>query len=266
MTRLILRLATPTLALLACLGCFAKPQSDDLLEPIQPPPEFQTLPMRGLPKDPAMSRFLEPYKAQVDLWKTPIGRSVAALNIVRYECPLNTLIADMARRRVSTVTGQPVDLLMLNGGGIRANLPEGDVSYYDIAQILPFENTLVLIELDAQKLQSVMSAIAAQKGRTAISGFTLEADAEGKLLSFLIDGREADPTRTYRFATVDFLANGAGGFEVFKDMPHQETGQLLREAVADELRAMTARGEAMQAPTDYSRQRFGGLRTEEMTW
>jgi 2',3'-cyclic-nucleotide 2'-phosphodiesterase (5'-nucleotidase family) len=260
------RFLGPLLALVALTGCYTAPSHTEPLDLEWVPPAFETRPVRSIPDDAAMVRLLEPYKAKVDLWRTPIGKSAAELAIVRYECPLNTMIADIARAETTRTTGKSVDMLMLNGGGVRAGLPGGDVSYYDIAQILPFENTIVLIDLDAKNLRPVMEAVAGQKGRTAISGFTLEADAEGKLISFLIDGKEPDPTRTYRFATVDFLANGAGGFEVLKTIPGENTGKLLRDVVADGIRALNAEGKQMEAPADYSRQRYGGLRTEEMTW
>ena len=262
---MMLRLLPGLLLAALAVGCAHGPDDDDFDSDWEAP-AFQTLPVRGMPKDTEMTRLLEPYRAEVDKWRLPIGQSAAPMEIFRRECALNTWVADAAREHASTVTGKPVDMVMLNAGGVRASMPGGEVSYYDIAQILPFENTLVVMDLAPANLESVMAAVAAQKGRTALSGFTIEADSEGKLISFKIGGEAPDPSRTYTFATVDFLAMGNGGFEVLKDLPHQNTNLLLRYAIADHVRAMTTRGEVITAPADYSRQTFGGLRVEEMKW
>lgn len=40
------------------------------------------------------------------------------------------------------------DFAFMNPGGIRADLPQGDVTFADLAKIQPFGNTLVKLEPD----------------------------------------------------------------------------------------------------------------------
>ena len=46
----------------------------------------------------------------------------------------------------------PVDVVLLNRGGLRANLPKGDIKVINIFELMPFENDLILVKISGQKL------------------------------------------------------------------------------------------------------------------
>lgn len=66
------------------------------------------------------------------------------------ETNLGEIIADAVRYSVSADVGY------LNGGGLRANIPAGEVSFADLLNVLPFNNTVVLAEIDGQTLKDMM--------------------------------------------------------------------------------------------------------------
>ena len=48
------------------------------------------------------------------------------------------------------------DIGYVNGGGIRSELPKGDVSYNDLLNVFPFNNTVVLAEVSGQLIKDMM--------------------------------------------------------------------------------------------------------------
>ena len=62
------------------------------------------------------------------------------------ETPIGNFCAD-AYRYVSGA-----DIAFVNGGGIRADLPEGDITYADLFAVHPFGNTLCMVEATGQEI------------------------------------------------------------------------------------------------------------------
>lgn len=53
------------------------------------------------------------------------------------------------------VAGTPV-ICMMNGGGIRADLPAGEVTFGDVATVLPFGNFVEVIEVTGAQLRTAL--------------------------------------------------------------------------------------------------------------
>jgi 2',3'-cyclic-nucleotide 2'-phosphodiesterase (5'-nucleotidase family) len=68
----------------------------------------------------------------------------------RYETNLGDLCADAFRYAVNA------DIGYVNGGGLRAAIEKGDISYNDLLNVLPFNNTLVLAEVSGQTIKDMM--------------------------------------------------------------------------------------------------------------
>ena len=126
--------------------------------------------------------LLEPYKAGVDSVMGEV-KGVAAVSMDRFrpESPLSTLIADVLRQAAASVLGRPADVGLVNVGGIRNVLTEGNITTQNIYEILPFENSLCVLTLGGADLKELCANIAARGGE-GVSGLNLVIDAEGHLL------------------------------------------------------------------------------------
>lgn len=62
------------------------------------------------------------------------------------EAPLGNFCADAFRIILDT------DVSLINGGGIRGDIPKGEVTYNDLVAVLPFNNTLCKASLTGQQL------------------------------------------------------------------------------------------------------------------
>ena len=230
----------------------------------QEPARFEVTAVEPGKQDKEIEALVAPYKAEVDKLRLPIGRSSVEMSREKTDSPIGSWVADALRAQTEVATGRKVDVLMLNGGGIRNSLPKGDISYMTINNILPFENTVVLYEYSGTQLQTMAELLASRRGADPISGLTIDATADYKLNRALVNGEPIDPNRRYTFATISFLAQGNSGFGILTKDPHVDTGLLMRDLVADHVRAETKQGRTIDMPAEPYRYRFGGKTVKEI--
>lgn len=153
--------------------------------------------------------IVKPYKHSVDSVMMPfLGVSRTAMSAGRPESLLGNWAADVMVE-TSTATGlERADLGVVNVGGLRNNMPEGNVRRGDIMLISPFQNNVVVTEMKGSDLQQLMCDIAAVHGEAVSSSVRLVITKDGKLVSATIGGQPIDPKRTYRLATIDYLLDG----------------------------------------------------------
>lgn len=166
--------------------------------------------------DSAATEFLKPYKHAVDSIMSPVvGRSARYMTGERPESPLSNLLADILVWAGKDYGEHPV-MGVYNMGGIRAALPEGDVTYGDVLEIAPFENKICFLTLSGEKLMQLFREMAATGGEGVSHGVELVVTEDGRLVSARLNGREIDPAAGYRIATIDYLAEGNDNMAAFK--------------------------------------------------
>ena len=135
------------------------------------------------------------------------------------------------------------ELAIYNHGGLRADLPAGDVTEAAIHAVLPFNNTLVVVDVTGDQLLDIARRCLERgpegEGRLLPAGleFVLVPSASAQVL---IDGRPVNPQRHYRLAISSFLAGGGDRYELFSTLPVLERGQQsIAEVLTAYLRSMT---------------------------
>ncbi len=134
------------------------------------------------------------------------------------------------------------DIAFVNGGGIRANIDSGDITYGGIIAVHPYGNSACLIEatgreiLDALELGSC-SYPGESGGFLQVSGISYEihsyipssvvltenkefikVDGEYRVKNVLVNGKPLDPDKTYTLASHNYmLKSGGDGYTMFKD-------------------------------------------------
>jgi 5'-nucleotidase / UDP-sugar diphosphatase len=181
-------------------------------------------PMQGpeIPEDQDLLRVLQPYESEINArFAEVIGFAQAPFpgkDLVRSETALGNLVADSLRWYGRA---QGADFAVQNGGGIRSDIPEGPVAVKTIYDLLPFDNTAVLLELrgsDVQRLFDYMATIPAGRGAfpqvSEEVRVTLDPGSR-RCEKVLIRGQLLDPEKIYRVVTNSFLARGGDGYRVF---------------------------------------------------
>lgn len=117
------------------------------------------------------------------------------------------------------------DLALVNGGGIRASIKAGQVTKKDIVTVLPFGNTVRVIEVTGADIKAALEngidTYPVEKGAFPhIAGMTVTFDSKqpaGKrVVSVKVGDQDLDLTKTYKLVTNDFLAAGGDGYTMFK--------------------------------------------------
>ena len=144
----------------------------------------------------------------VDSIKAPvIGSAATELAVYPPESPLMNFAADALRSMAQRHSKAPIDIAITNKGGLRSNLSQGAITYGDIYNVFPFENTLAMLTLNGEELMQLFKEIAKVNGE-AISGARLTITPDGDLLTATVNDKQIDPAKEYRIATSDYLAQG----------------------------------------------------------
>ncbi len=177
--------------------------------------------------DSAAIASLEPYKRMVDSIMSPvIGRSARVMDRYRPESELSNLVADILRFSAADYIGRNADVGVTNMGGLRTSLPEGDITFGNIYEITPFENTLCIVTMKGALLRQLFENIAETHGE-GLSGARLEISEDGRLLTAEVGGKPLDDEKEYKVATLDYLAEGNDHMTAFLQVPDED--KLLPE-------------------------------------
>lgn len=206
----------------------------------------------GLPADSAVIRAYLPYKKRMDeTMNSVIGYSSVPLTktAIGGESVLGNFFSDAALSQARKI--QPdIDFAMPStNGGLRNDLPEGAITLANVFELMPFENELIVYELDGQAVQNLLNYIA-RTGGQPVSGITLQIKS-GKPSQVLIGGRPFDPARHYQVLTSDYIAGGGDGVTSFQaPVRRQITGLKIRDALVQFIKEKQAGHEKIYAHTD----------------
>lgn len=201
-----------------------------------------------LPRDSMLVKMMQPYRDSVaSQMEEVIGRVGDRLLKQQPDCGLGNFMADAMRQMGSIKYGVPIDLAFVNYGGIRLNeLTPGPITRGKVFELMPFDNILLIQRVDGKTLRSFFDLIASRNGWPVSGGsFVIR---EGRAVDIMIGGKPFDESATYVVANSDFVINGGDNVVMFKPLPVQNNGYLMRDAIMDHVRGLTAKGQAIQSP------------------
>lgn len=147
--------------------------------------------------------------------KDPIAHSVRAMEVAYPESALTDWFVDILMAKVEALAGKKVDIGVANFGGVRIDMPEGQVILDDMLSMFPFKNQLVYVEQTGRQIRKILEGMAA--GRFQILGGVRVVAEGGRLLSAEIDGSPIEDDKVYGLATISFLLGGGDGLALEKD-------------------------------------------------
>lgn len=197
-------------------------------------------------------RLIAPYRASVDsMMNTVLGQSAIAMDRKRPECLLGNLVAEVLRQSASRVLGKPADMGLMNIGGLRADVGQGDFTVSNAFELLPFENSLCVLTLKGADMKELMANIATRGGE-GISGATLVFNSKNEVVEATVQGQPIDDNATYTVGTIDYLSEGNDGLHALpkaikKDCPE---GLTLRSLFIEYVREQTMQGKKITSQLD----------------
>ncbi len=133
-------------------------------------------------------------------------------------------------------------LALTNGGGLRADIPAGEVTYGQVFEAMPFDNRFTLVDVTGVQVRQLVSEnLANHAGLMSWSGLTVKARCAGSKLdvAIMVGGKPLVDTKRYTIATTDFLATGGDGSLAALHLPadaFHPTEVIVREAIVELLR------------------------------
>lgn len=189
--------------------------------------------------DTRLAAVLDPYLRRVATKRdSKVGIAVRTAFTRAYagESPLGNLIADALRRSAGADVG------MMNSGGIRTDLPAGELTYGDIFAVSPFDNyPTMVIMTGAQLLDLLRATSTGQRGIMQVSGLRYTLDASKKGVdrfqgAALENGAPIDLEKLYTVIMPDFIAAGGDGAgEVMKGIPADRVQVSFASPIRDVL-------------------------------
>ena len=150
---------------------------------------------------------------------------------------LGNLVADLSYEKANELfknkTGKTVDFSMSNYGGIRAAIMKGDVTVSNAFELMPFDNTLVVVELNYDKIKALFNYFVAKKRAHPLSK-NIQLTIKNDSYNVLINGKAIKKDKTYFVATSNYLQKGGDGMIFFSEPESLfDSNFLIRDAIVD---------------------------------
>lgn len=209
---------------------------------------------RFVPEDGSTAEALRPYTKKLEEFRAT-KVAVAGENLIRgINSGPGPLVADSMLAAVPNA-----QVAILNYGGVRKDLLAGIISVADVLELMPFANSLVLVDVSGAELKNALEDAIEfllikygrlnMKSLPYVSGINMgvkpDAAKGNRIISLTVkdaDGiyKPVDLARTYRTVVNIFVASGGDGFNVFKNAKgfRANTGIIDSDAFRDLLKSI----------------------------
>ncbi|AFM41799.1 5'-nucleotidase/2',3'-cyclic phosphodiesterase-like hydrolase [Desulfosporosinus acidiphilus SJ4] len=181
----------------------------------------------------------------------------ASLNLTREQSAMpfgDSLLGNWSSQAIKD-TAQ-TDFAFMNNGGLRVDLPKGDITVSDVWALMPFDDTIYTMKMTGAQIKAVLED-AVQDGGLGIqiAGLSFAYDPSKPSMNRVISikssgGIPIELSKSYTVATNDFMADGGDKFIGFNDpsiVNKQDTGILVRDAFIKEMKTQ----KTMTASVDH---------------
>lgn len=199
--------------------------------------------------DPALQEYVDIKRQQMaEMTSVVIGHAKRTLTAFVPESPLSNFLTTLLLERGPQYVDDPqfdqCDLSILNFGGIRAQIPAGDITVGDIYDLSPFDNSLVFLLIKGSELRKALMRFT-DKVNAPMAGVEM-VYRNRKPASIRIQHKPLDDQQYYKVITLDFIAKG--GDHILSDIEFEKsvvTGMFFRDFIIEEIREMTKEGKSV---------------------
>jgi 5'-nucleotidase/UDP-sugar diphosphatase len=187
----------------------------DMVESIEPKIQDNL----GGAADPEIAAIVSKWRARTDEQLSGVI-GYAEREIGRDSAAMANMIAD------SWLWALPAaDISISNAGGVRQSISAGNITMADIVGVLPFENTIIQLELTGAQLINCLDGALFVGGMTTVGGY------------FLANGTPIGSGTVYKVLITDFIYSAYGCFATFDPEP-EITGIHWRQPVIDWIKSL----------------------------
>ena len=166
--------------------------------------------------DSSVVKYYQPFKKNLEesLMNTPISYSLETYkkNDGELNSTLSNMFADatyeMSNPVFNKMSGKNIDIVLLNNGGIRSIISKGNVSEKTAFELMPFENSIVVLELRGSSIIKMIDYLRKVKLQHPISGLQITLNNDYSVNEVKINGVSIENEKKYYVATTDYLLEG----------------------------------------------------------
>ena len=166
--------------------------------------------------DSSVVKYYQPFKKNLEesLMNTPISYSPETYkkNDGELNSTLSNMFADatyeMSNPVFNKMSGENIDIVLLNNGGIRSIISKGNISEKTAFELMPFENSIVVLELSGLSIIKMIDYLRKVKLQHPISGLQITLNNDYSVNEVKINGVSIENEKKYYVATTDYLLEG----------------------------------------------------------
>ncbi len=194
----------------------------------------------------SIDQMILPYKAELEEeMDVVIGEVEEELIKGKLNSSMGNFFSDLLHEEGSTMTEGDIAFAINNYGGLRIpSIAKGPVTKSKIFELMPFDNTMVVLHLSGQKVEELCNRIA-EYGGWPVS-YSLHMNIEGeKATNITIHGEPLDSQKTYHVVTTDYIANGGDKCSFLKSEERENTGVFIREVFISGILRISESGQTL---------------------
>jgi 2',3'-cyclic-nucleotide 2'-phosphodiesterase (5'-nucleotidase family) len=187
-----------------------------------------------------IENFIKPYRNKIDAdLNTVLSNAPETIDKSgEWQTPMGNFLADITYEKSNKLfqlrEKKSVDICILNHGGIRTIIPKGDLTARTAYEIMPFENSAVVVALKGEQVLEIVNYIISEKKPHPLKGMTFTIDESTKPSNILVQGVTLDINKIYYVATSDYLSYGNDNMLFFKKgLQKYDLGYKLRNIIID---------------------------------
>lgn len=202
--------------------------------------------------DSSVIKTYLPYKKQLDAEMSQVLGYSDVLMVKSNDLPetiLGNFFSDAAMQQALKID-PTIDFAMPSTkGGIRVDVPKGEIKLSNIFELMPFENELIAFTLKGTDVQQLLNFIASTSGQP-VAGLRMKI-VDKKPVDVFINSKAFDPNKTYRVLTSDYIAGGGDNALGFKDPIDKKVLDLkVRQALINYVKENQAAGKTINPKLD----------------
>ena len=177
-------------------------------------------------EDSTILAIIAPYQDSIEAkMNETLSFTKTELNKNGTESTLGNFVTDLCLNYADA------DICIMNNGGLRTTINKGKITRGDIYKLMPFENELVILELNKNDYIGLVNYIV-KKGGEPFSGIKILTNKKGEIIthSWPISFENGEKLKVL---TSDYLADGGDKMSFFQNKKQKKIGIKIRDAIID---------------------------------
>ena len=185
--------------------------------------------------DPDLIKMIEPYKESLDgKMNEVIGELTETMDKEKPNSSLMNFMADalfvVAKKKFPALN---IDAAIMNYGGIRlTTMPKGILTVRSMYELMPFDNTVVLVTMDSVMVNRIFARIADYGGWPMSQGMSFQL-ANGQALHSQINGMPINSKNKWVFAMPNYVAEGGDNCAFLQEAKQDDTAIYIRDILIE---------------------------------